>query len=255
MAAEQGYGTLLTFGGAYSNHIYSVAAAGKEYGFRTIGIIRGERYEKLNPTLSFAESRGMILHYISRSAYRDKYNSDLLEELEAKFGRFYLIPEGGTNAFALRGCAEIIPEIDIPYDVITTPCGTGGTMSGILAGLKGNKHVMGFPSLKGGAFLKDEITHHIKSYDSSFYMNWHLETDYHFGGYAKFTTQLIDFINGFKMDHGIPLDPIYTGKMMYGIFDLIRKGRIRDGSKIIAIHTGGLQGIAGFNQRFGHLIQ
>jgi 1-aminocyclopropane-1-carboxylate deaminase len=254
-AADGGHNALLTFGGAYSNHIYAVAAAGKEYGFRTIGIIRGEKYESLNPTLSFAESRGMILQYISRHAYRDKYNLDFIQKLEQQYGRFYLVPEGGTNALALKGCAEIIPEINIPFDMITTSCGTGGTMAGIIAGLKGNKYVLGFPSLKGGIFLKEEIISHIHRYGNFDYRNWHLESDYHFGGYAKFTPELIEFINGFKKDHGIQLDPVYTGKMMYGIFDLMLKGRIPRGTKIIALHTGGLQGIAGFNQRFGHLIQ
>ena len=254
-AKEEGYSTLLTFGGAYSNHIYSVAAAGKEYGFNTIGIIRGEKYDHLNPTLSFAESRGMTLQYISRHAYHDKYNLEFLQNLEHQFGEFYLVPEGGTNSHALRGCAEIVPEINIPFDVIATSCGTGGTMAGIIAGLNGNQYVMGFPSMKGGAFLRREIINHIYAFGSAHYLNWHLETDYHFGGYAKFTPELIDFINGFKTEYHISLDPVYTGKMMYGIFDLVRNGKIRSGSKIIALHTGGLQGIAGFNQRFGYLIQ
>ena len=254
-AHSEGHHTLLTFGGAYSNHIYAVAAAGEIYGFKTIGVIRGEPYPDLNPTLEFAISKGMHLHYISRAKYRNKYFAESVSELKNMFGEFYMIPEGGTNLLALKGCTEIIDEIDIPYDFITSCCGTGGTLAGIIAGLNGNHHAVGFPVLKGVEYLRKEIQDYIKKYNEKVYLNWHLFMDYHFGGYAKYSKELVEFINEFKGRQGIPLDPIYTGKMMSGLYDLIRKDVFKKGSRIIAVHTGGLQGIEGFNERFGNLIE
>ena len=253
-AKNEGYDTLLTFGGAYSNHIFAVAAAGEIYGFKTIGVIRGEAYQDLNPTLRFAVSKGMHLHYSSRADYRNKYTPEFINGLHNRYGNFYLIPEGGTNTHALKGCVEIVEEIHINFDYITASCGTGGTLGGIVAGLDGNRHAIGFPALKGGGFLKNDIQQHIRKYNDSVYINWHLMLEYHFGGYARYSMDLINFINGFKDDHNIPLDPVYTGKMMYGIFDMIRNNKFTEGSKIIAVHTGGLQGISGFNKRFGDLI-
>jgi 1-aminocyclopropane-1-carboxylate deaminase/D-cysteine desulfhydrase-like pyridoxal-dependent ACC family enzyme len=253
-AKSEGHHTLLTFGGAYSNHIYAVAAAGEIYGFKTIGVIRGEPYSDLNPTLEFARSKGMHLHYKTRADYKVKYTTKSMGELKSKFGEFYMIPEGGTNSHALKGCTEIIDEIDIPFDYITSCCGTGGTLGGIIAGLNGNQHAIGFPVLKGGEYLRKEIQDHIIAYNDKVYLNWHLVPDYHYGGYAKYSRELIEFINEFKGKHGIQLDPIYTGKMMSGLFKLIRKDVFEKGSGIIAVHTGGLQGIEGFNERFGNLI-
>jgi 1-aminocyclopropane-1-carboxylate deaminase/D-cysteine desulfhydrase-like pyridoxal-dependent ACC family enzyme len=245
---------LLTFGGAYSNHIYAVAAAGDLYGFETVGVIRGEKYDRLNPTLAFASTKGMHLHYLSRAEYRNKYSPECIHNLKKIYGKFYLLPEGGTNSLALKGCAEIIEEIDISFNIMVASCGTGGTLGGIIAGLEAKHYVIGFPALKNGAFLHRDIKDHIKSYSDRVYLNWRLELDYHFGGYARFTMALIDFINDFKKSNNIPLDPIYTGKMMYGIFDLVKKDTFEMGTKILAIHTGGLQGIQGFNERYGHLI-
>lgn len=253
-ARKEGHDTLLTFGGAYSNHLYAVAAAGVLHGFKTIGIIRGEKYHSLNPTLSFASSKGMELHYVSREKYRGKNSELFRKKLNEQFGRFYLLPEGGSNVEAVRGCTEIIQELDVDFDIFAVCCGTGGTMAGILAGLDANKYVVGFPVLKNGDFLKKDISHLIRSYNEKVYLNWHLETGYHFGGYARYSIELINFINEFKQQFQIPLDPIYTGKMMYGIFDLLKKGSFKRGEKILAIHTGGLQGIKGFNERFGDLI-
>jgi 1-aminocyclopropane-1-carboxylate deaminase/D-cysteine desulfhydrase-like pyridoxal-dependent ACC family enzyme len=253
-AKSEGRHTLLTFGGAYSNHIYAVAAAGEIYGFKTIGVIRGEPYPNLNPTLTFAKTKGMHLHYISRTDYKKKYTSETTDELKNRFGEFYMIPEGGTNSLALKGCTEIIDEIDIPYDFITSCCGTGGTLGGIIAGLNGSSHAIGFPVLKGGDFLRKEIHDHIKDFNDKVYLNWHLALEYHFGGYAKYSSELVEFINEFNTKHKIPLDPVYTGKMMYGLFNMIQQDVFKKGSRIIAIHTGGLQGIDGFNERFGNLI-
>lgn len=236
---------LTTFGGAFSNHIAAVASAGKEFGFKTIGIIRGEELKSkatLNSTLSFAQSCGMILQFISREKYRCKTDAIYVSELKNEFGDFYLIPEGGTNALAVKGCEEILTDADKDYDYICCSVGTGGTISGLINSALPHQKIIGFPALKGD-FLSEEITKFAKN------KNWELNTNYNFGGYAKINDDLIDFINQFKGAHSIPLDPIYTGKMMFGIYDLIDKGYFPKESKILAIHTGGLQGIEGMNQR------
>jgi len=254
-AHKNGHDTLLTFGGAYSNHIHAVAYAGYKFNFKTIGIIRGETTLPLNPTLADAQSFGMKLHYISRSSYRNKKENYFLDDLKSRFGNFYLIPEGGSNALAVKGCAEMIDDRVSEFDHICCACGTGGTLAGIIAGLNGYKKVWGFPVLKNAGFLQNDIGGLILNYSSRTYKNWDLILDYHFGGYAKFNQDLINFINNFKKRHLVALDPIYTGKLMYGIFDLIGNGFFKKGNRILAVHTGGLQGIKGFNQRFGELIK
>jgi 1-aminocyclopropane-1-carboxylate deaminase/D-cysteine desulfhydrase-like pyridoxal-dependent ACC family enzyme len=175
-------------------------------------------------------------------------------DLEEIYGSFYLIPEGGSNVEAIRGVREMVNEVDQAFDVIAVSCGTGGTMAGILAGLNGRGYAIGFPVLRNGGFLKNDISGLLDMYERESYDNWHLETGYHFGGYARFQPELIRFINDFKKETGIPLDPVYTGKMMFGLLDMIKNGIFEKGQKILAIHTGGLQGIEGFNQRFGDLI-
>ena len=254
-AKEQEHHTLLTFGGAFSNHIAAVAAAGKELGFKTIGIIRGEEHLPLNSTLQLAQQNGMQLQYMDRSTYREKGSPEVEEKLREQFGRFYLLPEGGTNPLAVKGCAEIIDELAPEnYEFICTPVGTGGTLAGLLTGLNRRSQVLGFPALKGGSFLKKEVDGLTEAYNGKTYHNFQLITDYHFGGYAKWKPELLNFIRLFKDITGIPLDPIYTGKMFFGIHDLIEKGFFKPSSRILAIHTGGLQGIKGFNEQFGDLL-
>lgn len=254
-AKKHGFYTLLTFGGAYSNHIHAVAYAGYKFGFKTIGIIRGEEIKPLNPTLEDARSFGMELHYISRTAYRNKNERQFIESLKNKFGDFYLIPEGGSNSLAVRGCNEILLEDEKRFDHVCCACGTGGTLAGIITSLDGMKKVWGFPVLKQGEFLKKDISRLIYNYNKKSYTNWDLINDYHFGGYAKYTFDLISFINRFKKNQKIQLDPIYTGKLFFGIYDRIKRGFFTSGDNILAIHTGGLQGIRGFNNRFGNLIE
>ena len=235
--------TLLTFGGAFSNHILAVSAAGKEYGFDTIGIIRGEELEdkiETNPTLQKAKEFGMVFDFISREEYRNKNNPEFLKKLKGKFGEFYLIPEGGTNEFAIKGCEEILTEDDKNFDFICCAIGTGGTISGIINSSKDCQKILGFPALKGD-FLTEDIRKFAKK------DNWELVTDYHFGGYAKYDATLIEFINNFYEKYQIPLDPIYTSKMVFGVLDLIEKEYFPPKSKILVIHTGGLQGINGIN--------
>jgi 1-aminocyclopropane-1-carboxylate deaminase len=240
-ARELGENTLLTFGGAYSNHIYAVAGAGKAFGFKTIGIIRGEVHEPLNHTLAFAQSQGMDLVYMDRETYRNKKSTAFIEKLIDGFGDFYLIPEGGTNDLAIRGCEEIIEAIDLEFDVLATAVGTGGTIAGLISGLKGNKKVLGFSALKGD-FLKGEVQDLLQSINQGHLDNWDINTDYHFGGYAKTKPELLEFINAFEQEFNIPLEPIYTGKMIFGLFDLIENDAFLPGTRILAVHTGGLQG-------------
>lgn len=250
-AKAQGKQTILTFGGAYSNHIAATAAAGAEFGFKTIGIIRGEEHLPLNPTLAFAMQQGMELHYISREAYRSKNEPEVLAELAATYNQPYIVPEGGTNQLAVKGCTEIVADIDVEFDVICCASGTGGTIAGIIVGLAGEKQVLGFPALKGGEFLREEIEELAYTFSGRHYSNWQLITDYHFGGYAKVKPELLQFIRAFQELHHIALEPVYTGKMFYGLFDLISKGFFTKGTRIVAVHTGGLQGNAGFAERLG----
>ncbi|NMH25594.1 1-aminocyclopropane-1-carboxylate deaminase/D-cysteine desulfhydrase [Flavobacterium sp. SE-s27] len=242
-AKNQGKTTLLTFGGAFSNHIIAVAAAGKENGFKTIGIIRGEELKDQvddNPTLAKAQEFGMIFDFISREEYRIKNNPDFIEKLTEKFGDFYFIPEGGTNDMAVKGCQEILTEKDDDFDFICCAVGTGGTISGLINSSKDCQKVLGFPALKGD-FLQEDIRKFANK------DNWELITDYHFGGYAKIDEKLIHFINDFYIKYNIPLDPIYTSKMTFGVIDLIEKEYFPPKSKILLIHTGGLQGVNGMN--------
>ena len=242
-AKTENQSTLLTFGGAYSNHIAAVAYAGKEKGFQTIGIIRGDELgDKIesNPTLKFGQECGMQFEFVSREDYRLKTDSAFLEQLENKFGSFYLIPEGGTNAFAIKGCEEILTQEDGIFDYVACAIGTGGTISGIINSAFLYQKILGFPALKA-EFLQDEIRNFVQN------ENWELITEYHFGGYAKVNDELIAFINWFFEQTQIPLDPVYTGKMVFGVFDLITKNYFPENSKILLIHTGGLQGIQGMN--------
>lgn len=243
-AQSKGYTTLLTFGGAFSNHIAATAEAGKICGIRTIGVIRGEELQakiKENETLNYAQSCGMHFKFISRTSYREKSTPHFLSALKEEFGSFYTIPEGGTNQYAIKGCEEILTKEDGDFDYICCSVGTGGTLSGLINCSKPSQQVFGFSALKG-EFLQEDISKFVTK------NNWTLNTDYHFGGYAKVNEDLIRFINKFKKEQAIQLDPVYTGKMVYGIYDLIKQGFFKKESKILAIHTGGIQGIKGMNR-------
>ena len=235
--------TLLTFGGAYSNHIAAVAYAGKEQGFKTIGVIRGDELgSKIteNPTLQFAQECGMEFEFVTRESYRFKTEPDFIAKLQRKFGSFYLVPEGGTNEYAIKGCEEILTKEDAKFDYVCCAVGTGGTISGLINSALPHQKVLGFPALKGD-FLKDEIRKFATN------VNWNLVNDYHFGGYGKVNEELILFVNQFYKQTQVPLDPIYTGKMVFGVIDLIQKNYFPSNTKILLIHTGGLQGIKGMN--------
>jgi 1-aminocyclopropane-1-carboxylate deaminase/D-cysteine desulfhydrase-like pyridoxal-dependent ACC family enzyme len=245
--------TLVSFGGAYSNHIAALAEAGNIFGLDTIGIIRGEE-DPLNPTLKKASSLGMKLIYVSRSVYRDKQR--LIKELQLDRPEAMIIPEGGSNENALTGTAEIIQSSPMrnKADYWCVACGTGGTAAGMINTLDENEHLIGFPVLKG-IWMEQVIENWLAQRSGSVNnKNWSLCTDYHFGGYARYDQHLINFINRFQKEHNIQLDPIYTGKMFYGLFDLIKKAYFKPRTCIVAIHTGGLQGLAGFRQRHGELL-
>jgi 1-aminocyclopropane-1-carboxylate deaminase len=243
-AQLEGKTKLLTFGGAFSNHIAAVAAAGKEFNFETIGVIRGEELSSKiseNPTLTFAQECGMHFEFVSREKYRDKETLLFINGLRESYGDFYLLPEGGTNRLAIKGCEEILTEKDSSFSHVCCAVGTGGTISGMINSALSSQKIIGFPALKG-LFLSDDIRNFVAS------ENWELIHDYHFGGYGKINEELIRFMNWFYAITNIPLDPVYTGKMMYGLFDLINKGYFSHGAKILAVHTGGIQGIHGMNQ-------
>jgi 1-aminocyclopropane-1-carboxylate deaminase len=237
-AKEREATSLLTFGGAYSNHIRATAAAGHYFGFRTIGIIRGEEHLPLNPSLDYAVSMGMRLSYVDRASYRNKTSPEVLNDLHDMFGEFYLIPEGGSNELALAGCKELPPEIDISFDAICCACGTGGTLAGIAAGLKSGQHALGFSVLKGGDFLRNDVSDLQRRAFGEDTENWSIECEFHMGGYARRTRELDDFIASFERRHGLRLDWVYVAKMMYGIFSLIEQGRFPRGTTLVAVVTG-----------------
>ncbi|MEL7241429.1 MAG: pyridoxal-phosphate dependent enzyme [Cyanobacteria bacterium J06573_2] len=256
-AKEQEYKRLLTFGGAYSNHIAATAAAGKIFGFDTIGVIRGELVKPLNPTLDLAQNQGMKLVFVDRKEYREE-KTKIAARLQNDFGRCYVIPEGGSNTLAVRGCVEIVAEVreqlgGLP-DYFCVSSGTGGTAAGLVVASAGMSLIKVFPALKGDFFIKDEINSLVWESVGESYDNWQLITDYHFGGYTKWNQNLIDFINDIYQKFSLQIDPIYTGKLFYGVWNEIQKGNFKDNSTIVVIHTGGLQGIFGFNQRFGNLL-
>tara|TARA_B100000959_G_scaffold224280_1_gene237852 strand:- start:276 stop:1163 length:888 start_codon:yes stop_codon:yes gene_type:complete len=236
---------ILTFGGAFSNHISATAFAAQEEGIKSIGIIRGEKLFPLNPSLYFAKEQGMQIYYVNRSDYQLKHTKEFISNLKEKFGNFYLVPEGGTNELAIRGTSEILNENDI-QDYICCAVGTGGTIAGIINTSNRTQKIIGFPAIKGFDNLQVEI----KKWTNK--ENWMLNNDYVCGGYAKVSKELIDFTHEFYKSQSIPLDVVYTAKMMMGILDLIKKDYFKRDSSILAIHTGGLQGNKGMNERFGY---
>ncbi|MEH2304695.1 1-aminocyclopropane-1-carboxylate deaminase/D-cysteine desulfhydrase [Nostoc sp.] len=261
-AKEKNFTTLLTFGGAYSNHIYATAAAGNLFGFRTIGVIRGEERLPLNPTLNFAVQQGMQLVYMNREMYRQRNTPALEEYLQQRFGEVFIIPEGGSNLNGVRGCMEIIgdamPTAGYAYafDHICVACGTATTLTGIALSLHQGQRAIAFPVLKNGSFLAQEIESLLTNYlasdlptPSNSPASWELVCDYHFGGYAKVNNELLVFRQQFREEHGVPLDYVYTAKMFYGVMDLLKQGFFGKGDSLLLVHTGGLQGNVGMEEK------
>ena len=239
---------ILTFGGAYSNHISATAELGAKRGFQTIGLIRGEELAKNerktlkeNPTLAFAHQCGMRLEFITRKSYREKHTGIFQKKIVEKYGEAYILPEGGTNALAVKGCEEILTEGDSKFDVLCCPVGTGGTMAGIINASAPHQRVLGFSALRA------DLREAVKKYTRK--TNWRLFPENDFKGFAKINPQLVSFINGFYGEYDILLDPIYTGKMMLKLFKAIKGGFFQKNTRILVVHTGGLQGVAGMNRK------
>ena len=249
---------ILTFGGAFSNHITAVASACAQVGIRSIGIIRGEEHDGHNISLATAKKQGMELHFISRNEYRLKKDSEYIQALAQQFGSFHLVPEGGANFYGVMGCTNILSEINDDFDIFCCAAGTGTTAAGISLGIKDKQRLEIFPALKGGEFLEQDIHELLFNslYDTdlvdSKMKQISLILDFHFGGFAKLNPQtpLINFVNSFYEEFNISLDLIYNGKMMFGIFERIKNGEYKAGSKIVALHSGGLQGNSGMKKRF-----
>jgi 1-aminocyclopropane-1-carboxylate deaminase/D-cysteine desulfhydrase-like pyridoxal-dependent ACC family enzyme len=234
-AIENNFKSIVSFGGAYSNHLHALAFAGKEFNIKTIGIIRGEAVE--NQTLQDCKKWGMDIHFISREQYREKDEVHFLKTIQEEFKTSYIIPEGGNNMLGQKGCVEILsPAKKEKYDLFCCSIGTGATFTGIVNALGGEKKAMGFSAIKNGHYLANEIQQQTP------YSNFELQYDYHFGGFAKINDHLKTFMQQFKSEQSYELDRVYTGKMMFGILDLIEKNSIQENTQILAIHTGGLQG-------------
>lgn len=257
---ESGYKGLVTFGGAFSNHIAATAHAGKLNGIETIGIIRGEEADFQNPTLNQAQNNGMILKPISRTQYANKTNQDYLNLLQQDFPEYLIIPEGGANLNGVLGCMEILKEVAQDIGVVVCPIGTSTTFSGLVASAGQARKIIGFPALKGGDYLRSDVNNFLDELQQldecppnlAPSSNWHFQTEYHFGGFAKMKEPLVRFMNDFWQETQIPLDPIYTAKMMFGLKEMIQNNEFEKGTRILAIHTGGLQGIAGMNARLSN---
>ena len=248
--------TLLSFGGAYSNHLHALAAAGQRYGFKTIGVVRGERPVQLSPTLIDAENWGMQLVFISRQQYGDKNELQMIEALRSQFGEFYSVPEGGSNLAGAQGMKllgqALEQQVKADYTAVCIPCGTGTSLAGLAAGISQEKQALGFSSLKGDGNLGRNIAYYYRQLFSDSLRidtpeNWRLISGFHAGGYAKrHPDYLFRFWQTFEQETGLSLDPVYTLKMFWAIHCLAQQGYWARGSRVIAIHTGGLQGRRGF---------
>jgi len=237
---------ILTFGGAYSNHLIATAKAGQIFNLPTIGIVRGEEKKALNPTLQKCVEYGMQLEFVTRDLYKRKEEKTFHQDLRDKFGEYLLIPEGGANDLGIKGCEEILSEDKNVHDYVSVAAGTGTTAKGILKASNEEK-ILVFPALKGATFLRNEISDQIRNDKLN---RLELFEDYHFDGYAKINPELIAFTRDFYNSYQIKLDLIYTAKHFFGLFDLIRKNYFPPKSKILAIHTGGLQGNKGMEERY-----
>lgn len=259
-ARHKKHDTLLTFGGAHSNHIAATAAAAARFGMKSIGIIRGEDANPENPTLKHARKRGMKLQFVSRSDFKVLQEWDSRDRLKDWHGHFYLIPQGGANYYGVQGCQDIISELDFVPDRIFVACGTATTLSGMAMANKGKAEIYGVSVLKGGGFLLKALEENLRRVyqdtetERFIRKKIHLLLPYHFGGYAKTTDELIEFMQKFTAETGIKLDPVYTAKTAFAMSDLAGKLNVHKPEKWVLIHTGGLQGIAAMEAKLGHAI-
>lgn len=233
---------IITFGGAFSNHLSATAFACKQKNIKLICVIRNPYTEEKNPTIRFLEKNLAKIEFISREEYKKIRTNGLPTFLEEKYPNSFIIPEGGSGEDGIKGCEEITDIWEKKYDVVACSIGTGTTFSGIMNQNKKTKG-LGFVMLKDKNYLDKEIANYIKDKNCAYLLN----RDFNFGGFGKVNDELIEFINWFYNSFKIPLDPIYTAKLFYGIFNLIKNDYFKPGTKIIAIHTGGLQGVLGIN--------
>ena len=247
-AVDNGYRTVLSFGGAYSNHIHALAWAANEASLNSIGVIRGEPEYAANPTLSDAQEWGMQLKFVSRQDYRLRQDPDYIQQLcnslPESLQPVLVIPEGGSNKLAVKGCREILSEQVLQHvkpDQVILACGTGGTLSGVAVS-QPTLDILGIPVLKNAAFLYEDIRNLIQSSGEIDPQNWTLDLDGHFGGYAKCPPDLTDFIQRIESECGVPLDQVYTAKMLLRTLQMIKQDLIKPDSTLLALHTGGLQG-------------
>ncbi len=257
-ARQQHHHTLLSFGGAYSNHLHALAKAGQLLNFKTIGIIRGEAPQPLNPCLQDMQNWGMHLSFIQRKDYRQKTSADFIKNLKRQFGSFYLIPEGGNNTAGKKGCAELLDELSADYDYICCEVGSATLFSALIQhNKKPQTQLLGFAVMKNPQLdqqIKNSLSQILINTPGNVYGNAYCKTDwriihnYHFNGFAKTTPQLDAFIRHFKDQFNIQLEPVYSAKMLYGIMDLIEQDYFSHATRILAIHGGGLQGLRGFPQ-------
>ena len=246
-AKSMGYTGLLSFGGAYSNHLAALATIGNFKGIKTIGVIRGEEHESRGYTLRFLKSQGMKLHFIGREMYKRRYEPEFLEDLSARFPDYFVVPEGGNNQDGVKGAAEIMNLVPVGYDIICSPVGTGSTLAGLIrSGYPASYY--GFSALKGAQYLEGKISEYI----GETVHPWKLFHQFHFGGFGKINEELIGFMREFYQNYNIKLDPVYTSKMMYGVSGICKE--FPENSKILCIHTGGLQGLGGMEERLGFSI-
>ncbi len=252
---QAGKNQFLSFGGAHSNHLHALAYAGKHLNISTIGIVRGEPVESLSATLQDCQSWGMTLHWLSREAYRKmtaigETQQSNYAALMSQYPDAWIIPEGGAGEDGVLGVEMLFNALHhqglIDYDYIVCPVGSGTTLAGIVRARVGRAQCLGFSALKGAYDLEQRIEKQLK--DARHLNEWTLSHDYHFGGFAKMNERLKAFISDIYAQHGLLLDPVYTGKMLYGVAEFIHQGRIPAGSKVLLLHTGGLQGWRGFGE-------
>ncbi len=253
-ARAAGCGRLLSFGGAYSNHLHALALHGAAAGFQTIGIVRGEPEAAANPTLQDARRAGMQLHFVDRTTYRRRFDAAELAELQRRFGPCHIIPEGGANTAGINGCRTLGAALRTLLaqsnqgapDLVVLPAATGSTLAGLVAGLDGYCETLGIAVLKGAGFLSDAVRAGLASIAAAHCTRWSVELDQHGGGYARASPELLAFVADFAQRSGIPVEPVYTGKMLHALHRRIVAGGFARGTRLLALHTGGLQGLRGF---------
>lgn len=234
---------VISFGGAYSNHIHALAFAGRQQGLKTVGVIRGEESSAENPSLSDARKWGMELVFVSREQFRNRHDKVWLADLARKYDGGVIVPEGGSNANAVKGAAEIVELLPPDTDVVVLPVGTGGTLAGVVSAFGGS--VIGVPVLKGADFLYEDVKTLLSGSGLNEQADWMLDLDGHFGGYGRLKPEVASFKMLFEQRYGVELDCVYTAKMVLAFNYRVVRGLVPEGSRIVLLHTGGIQGNRG----------